>query len=119
MFRIELTPPRSPTDGNGRADRYTPPEPHVRNVLSTYRCLECLDHTISREFDTSHLSVTCPVCDSFERFVNETVFEQFRSFEESPPESLDWAAIEREEKLLISEQIARKNRSIEEFSIEA
>jgi len=49
-----------------------------------YRCLNCLEHTVSREFDTSHLSVTCPNCGSFERFVNDAVFQQFRAFEEPP-----------------------------------
>lgn len=84
----------------------------------SYRCLECNEHTISREFDTSHLSRQCPVCGSFQRFVNEAVFQQFRAFEESPPDSLDWPAIDRSKKLVISEQIARKDRSIEDFSVE-
>ncbi len=84
----------------------------------TYRCLSCLEYTLSRAFDTSHLSVTCPVCDSFERFVNEAVFEQFRTFEKSPPEALEWSKLDRHEKLLVSEGIARKGRSIEDFSLE-
>jgi DNA-directed RNA polymerase subunit RPC12/RpoP len=84
----------------------------------TYRCLTCLEHTLSRGFDTSHLSVTCPVCGSFERFVNEAVFEQFRAFEDSPPESLEWSTLERGERLMISEAVARRGRSIEDFSIE-
>ena len=85
----------------------------------TYRCLSCLEHTLSRPFDTSHLSVTCPDCDSFERFVNEAVFEQFRVFEESPPDALQWSTLDRREKLLISEGIARRGQSVEDFSIEA
>jgi len=84
----------------------------------TYRCLACLEHTLSRGFDTSHLSVTCPVCDSFERFVNEAVFEQFRAFEESPPESLEWSTLDRVEKFRISEAVTRRGRSIEDFSVE-
>jgi phage FluMu protein Com len=88
-------------------------------VNRTYRCLNCTEHTVSRPFDTSHLSKRCPVCDSFERLVNDAVFEQFRTFEESPPESLEWSKLERREKLVISEGVARKGRSVGDFSIEA
>lgn len=83
----------------------------------TYRCLTCLEHTLSRAFDTSHLSVRCPVCGSFERFVNEAVFEQFRAFEESPPESLEWSTLDRGERLMISEAVTRRGRSAEDFSV--
>lgn len=85
----------------------------------TYRCLGCAEGTLSRSFDTAELSTACPVCGSFERFINETVFEQFRALEESPPECLDWPALERREKLAVSEGIARRGRSIEEFSADA
>ncbi|OYR64975.1 hypothetical protein DJ71_22540, partial [Halorubrum sp. E3] len=70
----------------------------------TYRCLNCLEHTVSREFDTSHLSVTCPNCDSFERFVNEAVYQQFQAFEESPPTEIDWDRLDRMEKLVVAER---------------
>jgi len=83
-----------------------------------YRCLDCLEHTVTRPFDTSHLSVTCPNCESFERFINNAVFETFRSFEESPPDSLDWENLDRKERLLISERVVRTGRSIEDFSVE-
>ena len=83
----------------------------------TYRCLNCLEHTVSREFDTSHLSVTCPNCESFERFVNEAVYEQFRAFEESPPADLDWERLDRTEKLVVAERLARSTKTIEDFDI--
>ncbi|GAB7010572.1 hypothetical protein [Halorubrum trueperi] len=83
----------------------------------TYRCLNCLEHTASREFDTSHLSVTCPNCDSFERFVNEAVFRQFRAFEESPPVELDWERLERTEKLFISERLVRSTKTLDDFDV--
>ena len=83
----------------------------------TYRCLNCLEHTVSREFDTSHLSVTCPDCESFERFVNEAVYQQFRSFEESPPTAIDWERLDRTEKLVVAERIARSTKTIEDFSV--
>ncbi len=83
----------------------------------TYRCLNCLEHTVSREFDTSHLSVTCPNCESFERFVNEAVYRQFRAFEESPPPELDWERLDRTEKLVVAERIARSTKTIEDFAI--
>lgn len=83
----------------------------------TYRCLSCLEHTVSREFDTSHLSVTCPNCGSFERFVNDPVFQQFRAFEESPPAELDWARLDRTEKLVVSERLVRSTKTLADFEI--
>lgn len=88
-------------------------------MARTYRCLGCLEATVSREFDTSHLSTTCPNCDEFERFINETVLDQFRTFEESPPDGLDWQQLDRREKLIVCEQIVRQGRSIDDFSVEA
>ena len=84
----------------------------------TYRCLSCLDHAVTRGFDVSHLSTTCPVCESFERHVNEAVVEQFRAFEETPPDALDWDTLEKTEKLLVAERVARRGRDIEEFEVD-
>lgn len=81
----------------------------------TYRCLGCLEHTVTRGFDVSHLSTTCPVCESFERHVNEAVVEQFQAFEETPPENLDWDALGKMEKFLVAERVARRGRDVEEF----
>jgi hypothetical protein len=81
----------------------------------TYRCLACLDGTVTRGFDVSHVSTTCPVCESFERLVNEVVVAQFRAFEETPPDSLDWDALGRREKFLVAERVARRGRDVEEF----
>lgn len=79
----------------------------------TYRCSNCREHTVRRDFDTSHLSMTCPVCGSFERFVNERVFSQFRAFEASPPDAVEWDSLDRTERLLISERVARAGRSLD------
>lgn len=84
----------------------------------TYRCLNCLDHVLTRSFDVSHLSTTCPECGSFERFVNDAVYEQFEAYEADPPEGIDWDRLDRQEKLAVSEQVVRKGRSIEDFSLE-
>jgi len=84
----------------------------------TYRCLNCLEHTLTRPFDVSHLSITCPVCGDFQRFVNEDVYERFRGFEEDPPENLEWDRLEKTEKLMVSEQIVRQGRSIEDFDLD-
>jgi hypothetical protein len=83
----------------------------------TYRCLNCLEHTVSREFDVPHLSVTCPSCDSFERFVNDAVFQQFRAFEESPPGELDWERLDRTEKLVVAERLVRSTKTLADFDI--
>jgi len=84
----------------------------------TYRCSSCFDGTVTRDFDVSHLSVSCAVCDTFARFVNERVLGQFRAFEASPPETLDWNRLDRMEKFLVCDQVAREGRSIEDFDIE-
>jgi hypothetical protein len=82
-----------------------------------YRCLNCLEHTIDRAFDTSHLSMTCPTCDSFQRFVNEAVLEQFRAFEESPPSELEWTRLDRMEKLVVCERLVRSTKTIDDFAV--
>ena len=85
----------------------------------TYRCLNCLEHTLSRPFDVSHLSITCPVCESFQRFVNEDVYDQYRELEENPPDHLDWSRLGKAEKLVLSDGIVREGRDIEEFELQA
>ncbi|MGM0683966.1 MAG: hypothetical protein ACQEUA_07185 [Halobacteriota archaeon] len=82
-----------------------------------YRCLNCLEHTIDREFDTSHLSVTCPNCGSFERFVNEAVFQQFEAFEASPPPEFDWNRLDRTEKLVVAERLVRSTKTLDDFRV--
>lgn len=83
-----------------------------------YRCLTCLDHTVTRGFDVSHLSLTCEACGEFGRFVNDLVYDQFLAFEDDPPEHLDWDRLERAEKLMISERVTRTDTSVEDFDIE-
>lgn len=83
-----------------------------------YHCLNCLDNTVSRDFDVSHLSVTCDACGEFGRFVNGHVLAKFREFEESPPDDLDWERLDRMEKFLVAERIVRKGHSLEDFEIE-
>ncbi|RLM70377.1 hypothetical protein [Halorubrum sp. Atlit-26R] len=83
----------------------------------TYRCLNCLDATVTRSFDTSHLSRTCPNCGSFERFANEAVIERFESLEASPPADIDWDRLERREKLLVAERLARTDKEIGDFDV--
>ncbi|ESS05568.1 MAG: hypothetical protein A07HB70_02044 [uncultured archaeon A07HB70] len=86
-------------------------------ATDTYRCLHCQDHTVARAFDVSHISMTCPVCESFERLVNDRVVEQFRALENSSPESLDWDRLDRTEKLFVAERVARRGRDASEFSV--
>jgi|GEM_PF-1132694 len=86
-------------------------------VNQSYRCLDCLEGAVTRSFDTSHLTTQCSQCGSFSRFINEAVLEQFQSFEESPPETLQWSRLDRKEKLVISEQIVRRGRTIDDFAV--
>lgn len=83
----------------------------------TYRCLNCLDEVLTRSFDVSHLSRTCPNCDSFERFANETVIDRFESLEASPPAELDWERLQRREKLLVAERLARTEKTLADFDV--
>ena len=83
----------------------------------SYRCLNCLDHAVTRSFDTSHLSMTCPNCGSFERFANEAVIERFESLEASPPSEFDWDRLERREKLLVAERLARTDKTLADFDV--
>ncbi|MFW6000142.1 MAG: hypothetical protein ACOCPY_01660 [Halorubrum sp.] len=83
----------------------------------TYRCLSCLDEVVTRAFDASHLSRTCPNCDSFERFANQSVIEQFEALEASPPAGFDWERLERREKLLVAERLARTEKTLADFDV--
>ena len=87
------------------------------STTRAYRCLNCLEHTVDRKFDTSHLSVTCPSCGSFERFVNEAVFQQFQAFEESPPAELDWGRLDRMEKFVVAERLVRSTKTLDDFEV--
>ena len=83
----------------------------------TYRCSNCFEHTVTRDFDVSHVSSTCANCGEFARLVNEAVFDQYRAFEASPPDELDWERLDTVEKFLVSDQVARGGRSIEDFEV--
>jgi hypothetical protein len=76
-----------------------------------------LDHAVTRSFDTSHLSRTCPDCGSFERFANEAVIERFEALEASPPGEFDWERLERREKLIVAERLARTDKTLEDFDV--
>lgn len=84
----------------------------------TYRCSNCLDATVDRPFDSSHLMVKCGSCGEFGRFINRTIVDQYEAFEATPPGSLDWDRLDRMEKLLVAERIARTDRTIEDVTIE-
>lgn len=74
-----------------------------------------MEHTVTRGFDVSHVSLSCEACGEFGRFVNERVLEQFEAFEADPPEALPWADLDRMQKLVVAEGVARRGRSVEEF----
>ena len=83
-----------------------------------YRCSDCFEGRVTRSFDASHLMATCPSCGSFVRLLNEAVVDQYEAYESSLPDGFDWRRLDRLEKLLVAERIARTDRTIEEFSIE-
>jgi len=83
----------------------------------TYRCSACLEGTVTRTFDVSHLERTCDRCGEFARFVHEGIFEQFEAFEQSPPDGLDWDRLDRLEKFYVCNGIVRDGKSIDDFDV--
>jgi hypothetical protein len=82
-----------------------------------YRCVTCLDETVAREFDVSHVSRTCGVCEEFERFVNTVVIERFNELDADPPPHLHWEQLDRPRKFLIAERLSRKDHSVDDFTV--
>ena len=82
-----------------------------------YRCLECLEGTVTRSFDVSHVERTCDHCGEFARFVHEGIVEQFEAFEQSPPDGLDWDRLDRLEKFYVCNGIVRDGKSIDDFDV--
>ncbi|RCU48468.1 hypothetical protein DU504_14850 [Haloplanus salinus] len=76
-----------------------------------------MEATVTREFDVSHLSRTCPVCDEFGRFVNTVVVERFNSLAADPPTRLHWDQLDRLQKWLIAERLSRKDHSIDDIEV--
>lgn len=87
-------------------------------VTRTYRCLSCLEATVDRGYNVSHIKVTCEACEEFGRFVQEGIYQQYTEFEEKPPEDLDWETLSRMEKFVVAEKMVRKGRTIDDFEIE-
>ena len=84
----------------------------------TYHCTNCFEQTLTRAYDVSHLSIECPNCGEFARFVHGGVLKQFEAFEESPPEGLDWERLDRMEKFVVAEKLVRQGNTLEDFEIE-
>lgn len=85
-------------------------------VSRTYRCLSCLEDTVTRSYDVSHLTRRCGACGEFDRHVNQRVLDQYDAFEADPPDALDWGSLDRTRKLLVAERVARHGRSVESFA---
>ena len=83
----------------------------------TYRCLNCLEHTVEREYDVSHISRTCDACGEFGRFVHDGVYAKYEDFEESPPEDVDWDRLTRTQKMRIAERIVRAGKTLDDFDV--
>lgn len=81
----------------------------------TYRCSNCFDHTVTRDYDVSHLSVSCDACGEFARFVHTDVLAKFQEFEATPPADLDWERLELIEKFMVAEGIVRQGKTLEDF----
>lgn len=72
---------------------------------------------MTREFDVSHLSRTCPVCGEFDRFVNTVVVERFNALAADPPAHLHWEHLDRLRKWLIAERLSRKGHTIDDIEV--
>jgi late competence protein required for DNA uptake (superfamily II DNA/RNA helicase) len=87
-------------------------------VTQTYRCLNCLDATVDRGYNVSHIKVTCEDCAEFGRFVHDGVYQQYQDFEDEPPDGLNWETLSRIEKFMVAEKMVREGKSIDDFEIE-
>jgi len=87
-------------------------------VSQTYRCLSCLDATVERGFNVSHITVTCEGCAEFARFVHDGVYQQYRDFEDESPAALDWDVLSRMEKFVVAEKMVREGKALDEFDVE-
>jgi len=76
-----------------------------------------MEATVTREFDVSHLSRTCPVCGEFDRFVNTVVVERFNALAADPPTHLHWEQLDRLQKWRIAERLSRKDHSIDDIEV--
>jgi hypothetical protein len=83
-----------------------------------YRCLACMEATVTRDFDVSHLSRTCDDCGEFGRFVNTIVLDQYDALEADPPEDLHWDRLDRPQRFMIAERLTRHGYTIDDFDIE-
>jgi hypothetical protein len=81
----------------------------------TYRCSNCFDHTVTRDYDVSHISVSCDACGEFARFVHTDVLAKFREFEASPPADLDWERLGTLEKFMVAEGIVRQGKTLADY----
>lgn len=77
----------------------------------TYHCSNCREETVSRPFDVSHLTLSCPSCGAFARFVHGGVLGKVEEFDDSPPPDLDWDRLDRRQKLVVAEGLVRRGRS--------
>lgn len=81
----------------------------------SYRCSNCFEHTVTRDYDVSHLSVSCDACGEFARFVHTDVLDKVQEFEASPPADLDWERLDRIEKFVVAEGIVRQGKTLEDY----
>ncbi|WP_302081491.1 hypothetical protein [Salinibaculum rarum] len=86
---------------------------------TTYRCLDCRDETVDRDFNVSHIKQTCDACGAFSRFVHDGVYQQFTDFEATPPDDLDWERLGRMEKFIVAEKMVREGKTVADFEIES
>lgn len=83
----------------------------------SYRCTNCLDHSVTRDYDVSHLSRACDACDDFGRFVHEGVLAKYREFEDSPPADFAWSQLERMEKFVVAEGLVRQGKTLDDYGV--
>lgn len=83
-----------------------------------YRCVNCLDHEVTRSFDVSHLQLRCESCGTFGRFVQTPVIDRYERFEADPPADLDWDRLSRLEKFLVAERLTRTDKTLADFDVE-
>lgn len=84
----------------------------------SYRCSNCLDHAVSRDFTVSHLSTRCESCGEFGRFVQASVIDRYERLDADPPADFAWDRLGRLEKLFVAERLTRSGATLDDFDVE-
>lgn len=83
-----------------------------------YTCEQCLEETVERDFNVSHVIRVCSACGDSHRFINSHVLETHSELEEEPPEGVEWGRLSASDQFRIAERIARYDTTRDDITME-